>query len=202
MRLAAALLVTFLVTGCLYQGSAVTVDNQQLRDDPHAVRVEVPLVRQEGAKDCGPAALVSILGFWGDRVTQRQIRQDTGVPSDESIAAGSLQKYLTRRGYDSFLIAGTLRDLRSEIDRGRPVLVGMLKPYAGKKYFAHYEVVTGISSKYVYTMNPEGNLARYPITGFEREWRGAKHLTLLIAPRVAVDDRLSASTPLRNHGWQ
>jgi ABC-type bacteriocin/lantibiotic exporter with double-glycine peptidase domain len=177
-----ALFGALILTGCLYRGAGRTIDDQQLGDDTQAVRVLVPIVVQEGAKDCGAAALVAILDFWSDPVTQQQIRHELGIPAGQAIAAGTLQKYLVQRGYDSFLISGTFDDLWGELHKGRPVLVGLLKPYLGNRYLAHYEVVTAISPKHVYTMNPEGSLERYPIAGFDQEWRGAHRLTLLVAP--------------------
>jgi ABC-type bacteriocin/lantibiotic exporter with double-glycine peptidase domain len=172
----------FLVS-CLYQGTAESVDEQQMLDDPDALRVAVPVVKQSGDKDCGVAALAAILSYWGQPSNQSEIRRATGVPTDRPISANLLQDYLWHRGFESFLIAGTLTDLQQELTIGRPALVGMLKPYAGKRWLAHYEVVTGISPKHVYTMNPAGTFERYPIKGFEREWAAAKHLTLVIAPR-------------------
>jgi ABC-type bacteriocin/lantibiotic exporter with double-glycine peptidase domain len=181
-----ALLGALILTGCLYQGAGRSVDDRRLAEDPQAVRVAVPIVVQEGDKDCGAAALVAILDFWSDPVTQQQIRREMGVPAGQAIAAGTLQKYLVQRGYDSFLIMGTFDDLWGELHKGRPVLVGLVKPYLGNRYLAHYEVVTAISPKHVYTMNPEGSLQRYPIAGFDEEWRGANHLTLLVAPAATV----------------
>lgn len=196
------LCVALLLTGCFYQGTAVSVDEQQLRNDRDAVQIKVPLVRQRGDKDCGVAALAAILSYWGQPVTQTEIRRATGVPARQAIAASKLQEYVSSRGYESFLIVGTVADLRREMTTGRPVLVGMLKPYTGERWLAHYEVVTGISLQHVYTMNPAGSLERYPIDGFQQEWAGAKHLTLLIAPRASRAVQTSASTPVRNHGWQ
>jgi len=189
MRLATVLLACLLLNGCLYQGAAVGVDEQQLESEPGAVSVRVPLVRQLGDKDCGAAAVASILQFWGERVTQAEIRRATRTPPDQPIAAGSLQEYLSRRGYENFLVKGTLGDLRNELKTGRPVLVGMLKPYVGKQWLAHYEVVTGISPRHVYTMNPGSGLERYPTEGFEREWQGSKRLTLVIAPKSRPDQQ-------------
>jgi len=195
MRLATTLLLGVLLTGCLYQGAATSVDEQQLRSDRNAVHVRVPLVRQTGDKDCGAAAVASILGFWGETVGQEAIRLGTRTPADQPIAAGALQEYLSQRGYENFLVVGTIHDLRRELARGRPVLVGMLKPYVGDQWFSHYEVVVGISPKHVYTMNPARGLEQYPTQGFEREWLGAKHLTLVIAP-VRSPDHRRASTAL------
>jgi ABC-type bacteriocin/lantibiotic exporter with double-glycine peptidase domain len=188
MRHAVALLAVLLLNGCLYRGAAVAVDEQQMHSDPGLRRIDVPLVRQDGAQDCGAAAVAALLAFWDDPVTQAEIRRATRVPAGEPIAAGALQKYLSERGYENFLVTGTLSDLRREIATGRPAIVGMLKPYAGKKYLAHYEVVTAVSPKHVYTMNPARSFERYPIQGFEREWRGAKRLTLFVAPSPRANE--------------
>ena len=49
----------------------------------------------------------------------------------------------------AYVVSATFADLNTQLERGRPVLVGMAKPMAlmGGKSLAHYEVVNGMSRK-------------------------------------------------------
>lgn len=178
-----ALLTALWCVGCLYQGTATAVDPARLA--PDVERVEgVPLVEQQSATDCGAAAVAAIIEYWrkgsGDPA---EVRRAVGVPNGQTIKAGLLRDYLRRRGFDAFLIRGELGDLRREVAAGRPVVVGMLKPHVADQWLAHYEVVVGVGSDTVVTMDPAAGWRQYPISGFQQEWVRAERVTLIIAPR-------------------
>lgn len=176
-------LAFLLATGCLYQGQAESIGSKELAA-PHRDHVdEFPVLRQEGEKDCGAAALAATLRYWGVELEPKDVREALGAPSDTPLRAGDLRDYARRLGFDAFLVRGEPEDLRRELRAQRPVIVGMLKPYVGDQWFAHYEVVTAVGADDVITMDPGSGWRRYPLPGFDAEWRRTKHLTLIIAPR-------------------
>jgi ABC-type bacteriocin/lantibiotic exporter with double-glycine peptidase domain len=156
----------------------------------------VPHVEQEGAQDCGAAAMSAALRYWGVAVSPEAVRQSVEIPMNEPIAAGLLRDYAEQLGFHSFLIAGSFEDLKHELSHGRPVIVGTLKPYVGNKRFAHYEVVMGLSDTRVVTMDPATGYRQYPRDGFVAEWNGSKRLSLLMAPAARRSAPSVASTPV------
>jgi ABC-type bacteriocin/lantibiotic exporter with double-glycine peptidase domain len=170
--------------GCLYRGAAVDADVRELQARPGwTVLADVPLLRQRGAQDCGFVALSALLRYWRVPAEPRALREEIQLPSDRPVSAAALRSLLQRRGFRAFLIAGERADLERHLRKGRPVLVGMLKPYAADRQLAHYELVVGIHpADGVLTMDPASGWQRYPFEGFEREWSGAGHLTLIAAP--------------------
>lgn len=186
MRLAHAVLAASVSLGCLYQGEAKSFDASEHRPDVTTLS-GVPVVMQEDRLDCGPAALSSLLAYWQIRETPAQIRRATGTPKGRTLRAGDLRDHVKRKGLDAFLFQGTLNDLEAEIAAGRPVLVGTLKPYIGNKWFAHYEVVTGIGRTTVVTMDPGAGYREYPTAGFLREWERTRRVMLVVAKPEASD---------------
>jgi hypothetical protein len=57
----------------------------------------------------------------------------------------------------------------------------------GDKWFAHYEVVTGVGRGTVVTMDPGGGYREYPTAGFLREWERTQRVMLVAAKPQAGD---------------
>lgn len=183
-RLLLAVVAACTSFGCsLYQGEAKSFDASEHHPDVEVL--PVPVVLQEDRLDCGPAALSSLLAYWGIEETPDSIRRATGTPKGSTLRAADLRDHAKRKGLDAFLFQGTLGELEAEIEAGRPVLVGTLKPYVGDKWFAHYEVVTGVGRSRVVTMDPGGGYREYPTAGFLREWERTQRVMLVAAKPTA-----------------
>src|SRR5688572_25422153 len=165
--------------GCLYQGEAKSFDATEHR--PDVEMLAVPVVLQEDRLDCGPAALSSLLAYWGIEETPDSIRRAIGTPKGRTLRAADLREHAKRKGLDAFVFQGTLAELEAEIQARRPVLVGTLKPYVGNKWFAHYEVVTAVGQGTIVTMDPGGGYREYPTAGFLREWERTQRVMLVAA---------------------
>jgi ABC-type bacteriocin/lantibiotic exporter with double-glycine peptidase domain len=194
------------VFGCAsYRGSSREVSAAVLEEQPGWVRVEhVELVRQKGIKDCGSAALSTVLEFHEpdgpaslDRAAiDKALREAPG----RGLSAGQLRDYARSHGFDAFVIQGTFDDLTHEVQAGRPVIVGVHKPLSSGEALAHYEVFVGYhpSRREVLTLDPARGLRRFPVDGFMQEWTSAGHVTLVIMPREPApsgDARPFASRP-------
>jgi hypothetical protein len=81
-------------------------------------------------------------------------------------------------------VSGLWSDLVGEIDRGRPVVVGLLKPILGGRARAHYEVVVGLNrrTRRILSLDPAAGLRENSAEGFAREWAPAREVTLVILP--------------------
>jgi predicted double-glycine peptidase len=203
------MVVGALISGCAsYEGSARAVAPHTLRADPGWQRIDnVPTVPQKGAKDCGAAALSSVLGFWrGPEPAPAQARERidaalrSGLPGapgtvpssagaaasapQQGLRAGALRDYARQQGFRAYVFHGTFADLQHELSAGRPVIVGVHKALSSREYLAHYEVVLGYhpARERVLTFDPAQGLREYPKSGFLEEWQRAAHTTLVVMP--------------------
>lgn len=169
--------------------SAATIQEQ-----PGWVRLDdVKLVRQKGIKDCGSAALSTVLGYLqpdGPAALDRAaidaaLREAPG----EGLSAGELRDYARARGFDSFVIQGAFEDLTHEIQAGRPVIVGVHKPLSSGEALAHYEVFVGYHPERdeVLTLDPAKGMRQFPVKGFMEEWKSAGLVTIVVMPKEKPD---------------
>ena len=170
-----------LAAGGCYRGSAEDAQLAVIRKDSGWVRVEVPLVRQSGSKDCGAAALASVLGYWGRPVEASEIDRATGRSAGKRVSAGELAGYAKQRGLSAFVFYGDFADLAHELEQGRPVIVGVAKQYAPKQALAHYEVVVGYhrASRRILTLDPARGFRENSMQGFLAEWAPTGRVTLV-----------------------
>ena len=183
----AVLLLVVFVAGC-YQGSARSVSLTDVAKQPGWVLVDgMSVVRQNGAHDCGPAALAMVLARWGIADSAPEIRKAVAAPDtggdSPGVSAGALRDFVRHKGLQAFLISGVQADLERELGVDRPVLVGLLQRYSGNRVYAHYEVVVGINPRRrrVLLMDPGSGPREDDLGAFESEWAGAGRLTLVVA---------------------
>lgn len=161
-----------------------------LQEQPGWVRLDdVKLVRQKGIKDCGSAALSTVLGYHqpdGPAALDRAaidtaLREEAGL----GLSAGQLRDYARSHGFDAFVIQGVFDDLAHEVEAGRPVIVGMHKPISSGEALAHYEVFVGYhpDRDEVLTLDPARGLRQFPVDGFMQEWKSAGFVALVVMPK-------------------
>jgi len=173
-----------------YKGASHEVSAATLAAQPGWVRIEhVDLVRQRGIKDCGSAALATVLGYLhpGGPASLRREAIDTALREapGRGLAASQLRDYARGQGFDSFVIKGAVRDLEHEVEAGRPVIVGVLKPLSSGEALAHYEVFVGFNSRReeVITLDPARGLRRFELDGFLEEWEDAGQVAIVVMPK-------------------
>jgi len=181
-----------LATGCGYLGSARPIESSAFDVEPGWVAVRnIPFLAQEGETDCGAACAAMVLTHGGQPSTTKEVVA-AGPSSKEGMRAGDLRDFIKGRGLKSFLIHGTLDDLKTELAAGRPVIVGLKKPYTNAAW-DHYEVVMAIhpEKKCVATLDPARGLRQNTYEGFLREWEPTGKLTIVVVGK----DGASGSTP-------
>lgn len=201
MRRAAILLALSALTTsapACYRGTARAVSpveaDAATRDPAWQLVNGVPFVAQESDRDCGPAALAMVFGYYhlpgtsleevSARVPAEDLRRGAGV------RAGTLRDLARARGLNAFVVSGTFNDLLEQVSRGRPVLVGLAKPMigmSGDRSAAHYEVVVGINRlrKLIRTFDPARGLRENTLEGFAREWVPTHQVTIIVLPPSA-----------------
>lgn len=175
--------VCLLATGC-YSSLSRSITGAEAARGAGWDRVEnVTEVRQSSREGCGAAALTMVLGHWGRAITQEEIWASNTPPPGEGMRADALRDFARGQGLQAFLVEGNTSDLEREIDRDRPVLVGVMKRQ-GRRAFPHYEVVVGFNSQRqrILTLDPASGPRERTIDAFTREWTAAGRLTLVVFP--------------------
>ncbi len=188
----AAFLVGLASAGCSYLGTAEGFDPADLDRESGWIAVkQVPLLLQEAEEDCGAAALAMALRHWQVPISLEEVVRACPPEPGRGIKAGVLRDYAHSKGLRAFLFHGRLADFERELSQGRPVIVGLVKPYVNGG-LTHFEVVVGIhpEKEMVVTLDPARGWARNDYSGFLAEWDPASHLTLAI-----LRPRESPSTP-------
>lgn len=158
---------------------------------PGAIWLDVPFVKQD-ENGCGAASVAMVMQYW-----ERQQGLSRNGASDVvriqrtlysakagGIYASDLQRYFEQHGYRAFPFAGGVENFEQHLGKGRPLIVA-LKPEGGGTL--HYVVVVGIDREQnlVLLNDPaERKLLRREMSGFEKEWKGAGHWTLLAVPQA------------------
>jgi ABC-type bacteriocin/lantibiotic exporter with double-glycine peptidase domain len=167
--------------GCAYTGEAKDFDPAELTTSPGWISVpEMPLEIQKSTEDCGTTALSMVLEYWRIPVTLEEWESSGLLLAGKGSRARDLRDLARQKGLQAFLIHGRWEDLRNEIDRGHPVIVGLVKP-ANSGAVTHYEVVVALhpERQIVVTHDPANGPRQYPLSGFQREWDPAGYLTLV-----------------------
>jgi ABC-type bacteriocin/lantibiotic exporter with double-glycine peptidase domain len=135
----------------------------------------VPFIRQRSERDCGAAA-VSVSAE--DVVTAYPAARERGL------RAGELRELIRARGLDAFVLKGEPADLRAEIERRRPLIVGLARSASGAP-IGHYEVVIGLdhARRRILTLDPAAGWRESSFEEFAAEWAGAQQLALVVFRR-------------------
>jgi ABC-type bacteriocin/lantibiotic exporter with double-glycine peptidase domain len=150
-----------------YKGDSRRVAPANLRADDAWVLAEAPAIQQQADVDCGAAALAMVVARWRPELDRSHIAQSIPVVND-GYRLGDLRDVARSAGLRAFAIVGDADLLRYELVRGRPVVIGLHRPYRDRAR-AHYEVVIGVHRDgRVATIDP-GDASWHV-----RSWRGLK----------------------------
>jgi len=185
MRALLVALVCVGAAGCAsYAGTARDIAPATLDREPGWLQVRgVAFLPQVAESDCGAAAVDMVVSYWKDSRPGAVAATLRPAPA-RGLAAARLRDAARAHGLASFVIPGQLADLEHEIERGRPVLVGLVKPQR-KGALTHYEVVVGLhrARRIVVTLDPAEGLRQNSYDGFLAEWQPAGRLAVIVASR-------------------
>lgn len=172
-----------LVAACRlpYEGGARRTDIRVVDENWHRA-APTPIVKQRQRSDCGLAALAMVAGAWGQNWTLTNLLADL-PPQKQGIRLGTLRDYARSHGLVAYAVRGTHDDLMFELARHRPVMLGLVLPYATDRALAHYEVVIAIDRRdgTVVTVDPStGRHMQRSRNVLEAEWKAAGYATLVV----------------------
>lgn len=186
------LVLSILLSGCTaYNFSAIKRDLGTTSYDGHYIR-SVPFERQI-RHQCGPAALSSVMKYWGKRVSPEEISKAVYIPHLRGTLDFDLENYPKNYGLWVQGYSGTLEDLKAKIKKDIPLIVLQRQgPQILNKY--HYSVVVGYDQPRGLVIAHTGYKqdAVFTIKEFLKRWDGTQNWTLLVVPPGKIDWQLSA----------
>jgi predicted double-glycine peptidase len=161
--------------------------------EPGGAWLDVPFVKQS-EDACGSAALAMLLQYWNAhgaaidaaRFDATAIQKELYSPKARGIYASDMERYLRGSGFRTFSITGKWEDLREQLVKGRPLIVG-LQP-GGRKSPLHYVVITGmnwVDDTLLVNDPARGKLLRVGRANFEKQWQRVHNWMLLAVPQQA-----------------
>jgi predicted double-glycine peptidase len=132
---------------------------------PPASTLGLPLTPQKTDYSCGPAALLSVLRYWGAfDGNEHHLFGPLGTTPKDGTMPDKLAEYAASRGLDARLTPNmTIPELRKALASGAPVILDIqawqdedlpFKPWQTDWDDGHYVVAAGIDDKNVYVMDP------------------------------------------------
>lgn len=142
----------------------------------------VPFFPQEEYQ-CGPAAMASLLAYWGQPADPEAIAEAIYLPRLQGTLSLDLLLYAERRGLTARLLDGGAEALKAALRAGRPV-IALLNVGWRLVPTWHYVVVVG------YADGPEAFVAHdgrhreriFPYEDFAWRWQAAGRWGLLVEP--------------------
>ncbi len=174
-----ALSMTMPFTGCAERSFADL--RAGLEKEGHYIE-GVPFFRQEEGS-CGPAALASVVSFWGRQADLDRIIARVYLPELRGTLPMDMEKYLRDGGFETASSAGTMDALQAMIRRNAPVIC-LLDLGFGLYHRPHYITVIGFDEAGKAVIVHDGRTANKVIGygKFMREWGRAGNWMLVALP--------------------
>ncbi len=140
----------------------------------------VPFVEQKD-KFCGPAAMASVLEFYGDNVSQDEIAEKVYTPELEGALISDMENFARDQGYRAETMNGSIDALEAEIDKGVPVIL-LVDKGKWKVAVPHYYVAYGYDTEdnvFIVHTGDEGG-ERIPFERLDNEWEKMNRLMLIV----------------------
>ena len=141
----------------------------------------VPFIRQD-SQFCGPASLASVMTFYGSPADQKTIGAAVYSEKLQGALITDLEKYARQKGFETKSGRGTVEELKTELDRMRPVIVLVdLGFWVVSK--PHYLVVIGYDDAGFTAHDGYTPRNHYPYARFSEIWKKMGNAYLLVYKR-------------------
>ncbi|MBI2080370.1 MAG: peptidase C39 family protein [candidate division NC10 bacterium] len=188
MRQAPLLAGLFLLVACA-RPSAEAVRAAVAAAPTAGALLAVPFFPQEEFQ-CGPAAMASLLAYWGRPADPEAIAEAIYLPRLQGTLSLDLLLYAERRGLTARLLDASPEALKAALRADRPV-IALLNVGSRLVPTWHYVVVVG------YADGPDAFVAHdgryrervFPYEDFAWRWQAAGRWGLLVEPRAGGSAR-------------
>jgi hypothetical protein len=170
-----AILVVVVTLAAAERGAAASAP--LLQPQPHAL-LDVPYLPQT-EQLCGGAAVAMVLRYWGERDVFAQDFAPLVGTGDDGIFTSVLASAVRNRGWQALVMPASRTQIRSEIDRGRP-LIALIE--VGPRTY-HYVVIVGSTEREIVAHDPARAPFRVlPWADFDRAWAATGRWMMLVLP--------------------
>lgn len=141
--------------------------------------LDLPNVRQATPDTCGPAAVKSVLGYYGIVATEKELIDAMRMDFRWGAEPEDMQRVMEEHGLEVEIKRGmTVDDLRLCTENGIPVII-VLQAWGDKDDYSeewddsHYVVVKGVSDETIRFEDPSSDFeSELPIDEFVPRWHG------------------------------
>lgn len=140
--------------------------------------IPLPLVAQSTDYTCGPAAVLSILGYYEDRPLEADLACELHTNPEIGTFHEDMVRFFQSKGYSTVVKERmTLPELKGFLDRGVPVLCLIqawdeVENYEHHWAIGHYVIAIGYDASRLYFMDPWllGHYGYIPTEQFVHRW--------------------------------
>lgn len=138
----------------------------------------VPFIKQKD-EFCGPAALSSVLAFYGEDVSQEEVAENVYIKQLKGALITDLENYAKSKGYKTLLKSSNIEEIKKIIKEGKPV-IALIDLGFWIMSVPHYIVIIGYNQDGIiaHTGYEEKKLLTYG--EFEKKWQKLGNTILLI----------------------
>jgi predicted double-glycine peptidase len=132
---------------------------------------------------CGAESVATVLAHWsGKPVSAGPIYRELYEPERNGIQLAAMRRYLERQGLRAYTLRAERQDVAGQVEKGRPVIVGLRTKAKDELHFA---VVTGVERGRLLLRDPaRKGVTRLSNREFDRRWALAGRWMLVAAPVV------------------
>lgn len=144
---------------------------------------DVPFFPQD-ENYCGPASLASVLGYWGHNISQEEVAREIYTPQIKGSITVDMANYVKKKGFDATSFRGDIERLKTEIDKGHPLILFLNLGYSIAPR-RHYIVVLGYdeSRKAVIAYSGREKDILIPYEELLKSWERTGYWTLVVLPK-------------------
>jgi len=167
----------FFITGCAQKESA---PESSATDYNFVVVENVPFVKQKD-KFCGPAAMASVMQFYGRNIDQDEIAREVYIPELNGALISDMENFARANGYATETTNGNMESLKSLIDNHLPIIL-LVDKGKWKVSVPHYYVVYGYNERKGTVLLHSGFESEQEISvdKLDSEWKKMNRLMLVI----------------------
>lgn len=172
------LLTSFLFPLKSFTQEPVSENSQTLKG---TVIIEaVPFVKQKD-EFCGPAAMSSVMEFYGKKISQEEIAEQVYIPELYGALISDMENFARDKGYNVESKNGDIESLKSLINENIPVIL-LVDRGKWKVSVPHYYVIYGYDENRNVFIHHNGFKSTQEISfgKLDKEWKKMNRLMLVI----------------------
>ncbi len=133
-------------------------------------------------KHCGPAALSTVMKYYGDDRDQEEIAKRVYTPELDGSLISDMRHYAEENGYDSYTKTGNIEKLKTFLDNKIPVIL-LVDRGTWKTSIPHYYVIYGYNNSDKSFIVNDGlhEARRISYANLESEWQKMNYMMLIMS---------------------